>query len=222
MLALTKVSGPAAPILRDNISTDTIAPMFRRSTTGGSRVFAETEEEKAKQAFANWRWDEKDNPLPDFILNHPPFDKAKFILAGANFACGSSRETAVTYLRAFGIRCVVAPSFGGIFYDNCFRNGMLPLIQPNDVVQKLASLADQGATFALDVPAGTLRGPGDVVINFDLPSFRREALLSGADEVAVTLRRADEIARWQQRARQQRPWSYPAAGSPWSENRAQE
>src|SRR5262245_60332240 len=214
MPALTDVSGPAAAVLKDNISTDTIAPMFRRSTTGSARVFADTEDEKAKQAFANWRWDADDHPLPDFILNRPPFDKARFVLVGANFACGSSRETAVTYLRAFGIRCVVAPSFGGIFYDNCFRNGVLPLVQPIDVVQRLAGLSANGAAFALDVAAGRLTAPDGSVVNFDLRSFRREALLSGADEVAVTLRRAGEIASWQQRARQQRPWLYPAAKSP--------
>src|SRR5262245_47362531 len=102
MFALTSVTGPAAPILKDNISTDTIAPMFRPSTTGNARVFANTEEERSKQAFANWRWDKNDIELPDFVLNKPPFNKARFILAGANFACGSSRETAVTYLHAFG------------------------------------------------------------------------------------------------------------------------
>jgi 3-isopropylmalate/(R)-2-methylmalate dehydratase small subunit len=213
MLALTKVNGPAASILRDNISTDTIAPMFRPSTTGSARVFAETDEERAKQAFANMRWDKYDNPLPDFILNRPPFDRSKFILAGANFACGSSRETAVTYLRAFGIRCVVAPSFGGIFYDNCFRNGMLPLIQSIEVVQEIAGLSENGDEFELDVAAGTLTAPGAFVVKFELPSFRREALLTGADEVAVTLRRANEIATWQQRSRKERPWAYPATGS---------
>src|SRR5215475_2872783 len=159
MPALTEVSGPAAPILKDNISTDTIAPMFRRSTTGSARVFADTEDEKAKQAFANWRWDADDHPLPDFILNRPPFDKARFVLAGANFACGSSRETAVTYLRAFGIRCVVAPSFGGIFYDNCFRNGLLPLLMSMDVIGRLATQAEAGGIFRLDVAADSLSVP---------------------------------------------------------------
>jgi 3-isopropylmalate/(R)-2-methylmalate dehydratase small subunit len=213
MPALDKVTGVAAPILKDNISTDTIAPMFRRATTGGGRQFAHSEEDQAKQAFANWRWDAHDNPLPDFILNRPPYDKARFILAGANFACGSSRETAVTYLRAFGVRCVVAPSFGGIFYDNCFRNAMLPLIQAREIVERLAALSQNGAVFALDVTAGTLTAPDGTVISFDLPSFRREALLSGADEVAVTLRRADEIARWQETTRQLRPWAYPTPRS---------
>lgn len=212
MPALRQVEGVAAPILKNDITTDSIAPLYRPATVGKPRATSLSEAEMARQFFANWRWDAEDRPLADFILNRPPYDQARFILAGTNFACGSSRETAVTFLRAFGIRCVVAPSFGQIFYDNCFRNGVLPLIQPMEVVERLAELSRNGARFALDVEAGVLRAPDGSEIRFELPSFRRDALVTGADEVTVTLQRADAIAAWQAEARRLRPWAYPEAG----------
>jgi 3-isopropylmalate/(R)-2-methylmalate dehydratase small subunit len=211
MPSLRQVSGPAAPMLKANITTDSIAPLYRPSRVGQPRPGGGmSQEEMAQQFFATARWDKQDRPLQDFILNRPPYTEARFILSGANFACGSSRETAVTFLHAFGIRCVVAPSFGQIFYDNCFRNGVLPLIQPMEMVERLAEQSGNGAPFALDVEAGTLTIPDGTVIRFELPTFRRDALITGADEVTVTLQHEAAIAAWQAKARQARPWAYPS------------
>jgi 3-isopropylmalate/(R)-2-methylmalate dehydratase small subunit len=140
------------------------------------------------------------------VLNREPFRRAPFLIAGPNFACGSSRETAATMLQAFGIRCVIAPSFGGIFRDNCFRNHMLALVLPWPQVQGLARLAESGAAFTLDVAHGTLTPPDGIAVAFEMPAYRRRQLLSGADPITLTLEHAAEIEAWQARSRALRPW----------------
>lgn len=213
MSALTRLVGPAAAILKSDINTDIIAPSHRRR--GGGRLVSSTvasEAELAEAVFGAWRYDTDGNEIADFVLNRPAFRAAKFILAGPNFACGSSRETAATMLKAFGIGCVIAPSFGLIFHDNCFRNHMLPLALDWPTVQALARQSEGGAPFILDLEAATLTPPDGKPITFAIPAFRRDMLLSGADEVAVTLRRADEIAVYQAEARKQRPWALPQGG----------
>jgi 3-isopropylmalate/(R)-2-methylmalate dehydratase small subunit len=213
MSALTKLVGPAAAILKSDINTDIIAPSHRRR--GGGRLVSNTvasEAELAEALFGAWRYDADGSEIVDFVLNRPAFRGAKFILAGPNFACGSSRETAVTMLKAFGIGCVIAPSFGLIFHDNCFRNHMLPLVLDWATVQDLARQAENGAPFTLDLEAATLTPPDGKPIAFAIPAFRRDLLLSGADEVAVTLRRADDIAAYQAQTRKQRPWALLPGG----------
>ena len=210
MSALTILSGPAAPLMIDNINTDMIAPMYTPGTAGQPRAFVMSQEELARHLFAGWRYDKQDHELPDFVLNRAPFRAAKFFIGGANFGCGSSRDTAPRMLAAFGIRCVIASSFGGIFFDNCFKAGVLPMTLANDAVALLATEAEGGEDFALDVAAQTLTAPSGQVWRFDLPSFRREQLLTGADDITLTLRRNNDILAYQMRERALRPWTFLA------------
>jgi 3-isopropylmalate/(R)-2-methylmalate dehydratase small subunit len=207
MSALVTLSGAAAVMLAPDINTDVIAPLVRGGN-GAQPAGIRPAEELAQRLFGPWRYLPDGRENPDFVLNRAPFRQARFLIAGPNFACGSSRETAATMLKAFGIVCVIAPGFGLIFHDNCFRNHMLPLVLDESVVQALAAQAGDGAHFTLDVAAQTLTPPDGKPVRFTLPSFRRELLLAGADEVAVTLGRATAIADWQARARQARPWEW--------------
>jgi 3-isopropylmalate/(R)-2-methylmalate dehydratase small subunit len=208
MPALTVLTGPAAPLLTDNINTDVIAPMFRPAQAGILRGLAVKRGDLAGMLFAGWRYDPQDREVPEFVLNRAPFRNARFMLGGANFGCGSSRDTAALMLSAFGIRCVVAPSFGEIFRDNCFNAGMLPLVLDRETILDLAEAAKDGAAFTLDVAAQTLRAPGGQMVRFDLPAFRREQLVSGADEITLTLRRNAEIVAYQERERAAHPWAF--------------
>ncbi|HXD40671.1 MAG TPA: 3-isopropylmalate dehydratase small subunit [Ramlibacter sp.] len=205
MTALTTLRGPAAAILKADINTDIVAPLVR-GAGGPQPAGVRSQAELAQRLFGPWRYRSDGSENPDFVLNQPQFRQAKFLLAGPNFACGSSRETAATMLDAFGIRCVIAPSFGLIFHDNCFRNHMLPLELDWPIMQDLAQQAAAGAPFELDLQACTLTPPDGKPIAFSLPSFRRDMLLQGADEVAITLAREPQIAAWQAQARAVRPW----------------
>ncbi|MCJ0765888.1 3-isopropylmalate dehydratase small subunit [Variovorax terrae] len=209
MTALVTLSGAAAPLFQPDINTDTIAPLVR-SAGGAQPVGLRSQAELAQRLFGPWRYQADGRENPDFVLNQAPYRQARFLIGGPNFACGSSRETAATMLQAFGIRCVIAPSFGQIFRDNCFRNHMLPLMLEAATVQRLAQAARGGAAFHLDLEAMTLTPPDGEPISFTLPDFRREMLLAGADEVEVTLRREPAIAAYQQRVRRERPWEWLA------------
>jgi 3-isopropylmalate/(R)-2-methylmalate dehydratase small subunit len=208
MSALTLLNGPAAPLLIDNINTDLIAPMFRPAEASTLRGLAIKPGDLAGMLFAGLRYDAQDREIPEFVLNRPLFRKARFMFGGANFGCGSSRDTAALMLSAFGIRCVVAPSFGEIFRDNCFKAGMLPLVLEREIVVSLAEEAKDGAEFGLDVAAQTLRAPSGRTVRFDLPAFRREQLVTGADEITLTLRRNAEILAYQERERALHPWAF--------------
>lgn len=210
MNALVTLDGPAAALLQADINTDIIAPLVR-GQAGPQPAGIRSDTELAQRLFGPWRYRADGTPDPDFVLNQPPFDRARFLVAGPNFACGSSRETAATMLRAFGIRCVIAPGFGGIFRDNCFRNHMLPIVMDWPTVQELGDAARAGIAFHLDVAEGTLTVAGRPPLHFALPSFRRESLLQGRDEVELTLQRVDAIDAWQKRSRAQRPWEWTSA-----------
>jgi 3-isopropylmalate/(R)-2-methylmalate dehydratase small subunit len=210
MNALTTLVGPAASLLVANINTDMIAPMYTPGTAGQPPAFAMSREDLARHLFAGWRYDKQDRELPDFVLNRASFRSAKFIIGGANFGCGSSRDTAPRMLKAFGIRCVVAPSFGDIFFDNCFKAGILPMILAHEVIQQLATEAEGGEEFILDVAAQSLTSPSGKTCRFDMPAFRREQLLTGADDITLTLRRNNEILAHQARERAIRPWTFLA------------
>jgi len=208
MSALVTLEGPAAPLFEPDVNTDSIAPLFR-AADGAAKSGERTRDELARNLFANRRFN-RDGTATDFVLNQPLFRYAHFLIGGPNFACGSSRETAATMLSAFGIRCVIAPSFAGIFFDNCFRNYLLPLTLDIELVENLAQQAATGANFALDVERGILTPPHGAPIAFTLPAFRRELLLSGADEITVTLKRSSEIATYEAAAKQLRPWEMQA------------
>jgi 3-isopropylmalate/(R)-2-methylmalate dehydratase small subunit len=192
----------AAPILRENIDTDVIIPISRlvgnsvRGTLG-------------QWCFTPLRYRPDGSENPEFVLNREPYRGAQILLTGVNFGCGSSREGAVWALYEMGIRCVIGSSFGDIFFNNCFQNGLLPVVLNRQTVESLAREveASQGAgRISVDLAEMTVTAPSGKRHSFAVEPARREALLEGLDEIDLTLKRASEIAAFQARDRQQRPW----------------
>jgi 3-isopropylmalate/(R)-2-methylmalate dehydratase small subunit len=213
----TIVRGGAVPLLRNNVDTDTIAPGSPpvRKAAAETQFSEKGSSTLADDLFANWRYDSEGNPKPEFILNQPRFQGAEILLSGANFGCGSSRESAAWMLRAWGIRCIVAPSFAEIFTGNCYANGMLPLVLSDVEVNELAQEAEQGgaaAQFVVDLESCVLTAPSGRLITFKIAEFRRQGLLLGLDEIEVTLRSTGEIDQFVNVGRVQRPWLYPTPG----------
>lgn len=205
--------GTAAPMLQKNIDTDTIAPGSR--TLKGEAAKAGFRERRlqgsaslAEDLFANLRYDEEGREIPEFILNQPGYREAKILLAGENFGCGSSRESAVWMLKQFGIRCVIAPSFGEIFMANCFKNSFLPLVLPADQVRALAEEALPEASFTLDLQQDSITTPSGKVTRIELPEFRRRLLLQGLDEIQLTLQMEPQITDFLKNAMEVYPWAY--------------
>jgi len=201
MEIFTTVTGIAAPLMLPNINTDAMSPMI-----AGRSLAADL----GKLLFANWRYAPDGTEIADFILNKPPFRNSKVLIAGPNFGCGSSRERAVWALMRFGIRCVIAPGFADIFYDNAFQNGLLPLILS---VEQCASLAEAVAharepVVTVDLVQCRLEGPDGRSLTFDVPAERRTALLEGLDEIALMLRMEANIATFEAEDRRRRPWIY--------------
>jgi len=201
MQVFTTVTGIAAPLLLPNINTDAMSPMI-----AGRSLSADL----GKLLFANWRYAPDGTELPDFILNKPPFRDSKILIAGPNFGCGSSRERAVWALMRFGIRCVIAPSFADIFYDNAFQNGLLPLILSAVECVSLAEAVAQAPepVVTIDLVQCRLEGPDGRVIAFNVSAERRAALLEGLDEIEVMLRMEGDIAAYEAEDRRRRPWIY--------------
>lgn len=204
MQPFTRVEGIAAPLPIDNIDTDALIPS--RETQSVARTGY------GEKLFANWRYEAGTrNPKPDFILNQAPFDHASILVGGRNFGCGSSREAAVWALSQFGIRSVVAESFGTIFRNNCIRNGLLPIVLPLGTVEIILDQLASGASaprLAIDLEACTVQIPDGQVHGFTLDALERELLLTGADEITVTLKRRDLIEAFRARDRVARPWIY--------------
>jgi 3-isopropylmalate/(R)-2-methylmalate dehydratase small subunit len=198
--------GVAAPLLRINIDTDAIIPsreMKQVSKTG-----------LGEGLFAGWRYIEPSGRTlnPDFILNQSNFTKATILLAGVNFGCGSSREHAVWALKEYGFRVLIAPSFGAIFYNNCIRNGLLPVVLSEAVIGKLAD-TQTPAALTVDLERCVLVAPDGMEYPFEIQAEARDMLLDGLDPVALTLKLDDRILAFQQRDRTERPWIYlPATG----------
>jgi 3-isopropylmalate/(R)-2-methylmalate dehydratase small subunit len=194
--AFTVVRGPAAPLMLPDVNTDVISPAHAGK---GSM---------ALNAFAPLRY------LPDgqddlsFVLNREPFRGAPILLAAQNFGCGSSRESAVWSLRAIGIRCVIATSFGDIFFGNCFQNGLLPIVLDEAVLHSLAEEAADGAPLEVDLRESVVRSPRGTSIAFTVNPLRRHQLLEGLDDLDAGLLRRDEIRAFQQTDRARRPWIY--------------
>jgi 3-isopropylmalate/(R)-2-methylmalate dehydratase small subunit len=196
------VRGAAAPLLRANIDTDTISPGSRPAGRAPSL---------AGDLFGGLRYDAAGNENPDFVLNRPEFREAKILLAGANFGCGSSRESAVWMLKAWGLSCIIAPSFGEIFHGNCFKNGVLPIVLDEPTIALLAREAEPGdpdALFDVDLIGTMIWTPSGRTIAFELPKIRRDALLGGLDEIEQTLAYADAIERFEAAAANAAPWTY--------------
>jgi 3-isopropylmalate/(R)-2-methylmalate dehydratase small subunit len=208
MEKFTVVSGIAAPMLMTNINTDLIAPSLMPGQTPDKAVTMTLRE----KMFANLRFTPDGTPREDFVLNQPRYRDARVILAGPNFGCGSSRETAVWSLMEAGIRCVIAPSFGDIFHDNAFQNGLLPLKLEMHVIERIANALDRSNTseMTIDLARGELRVPGLEPIQFELAEERRVPLMEGLDQLSFILRSKDEIDAFERADATTRPWAYPA------------
>ncbi|BAQ49949.1 MULTISPECIES: 3-isopropylmalate dehydratase small subunit [Methylobacterium] len=208
MNCFTRLEAVAAPILIENIDTDVIIRIERLVGNGIRGTLA-------PWCFGALRYRADGSEDPDFILNRPPYREAQIILGGRNFGCGSSREGAVWSLQERGVACVIAPSFGDIFFNNCFQNGILPVVLDEEIVAILAREVEesQGAgKVAVDLEERCVVSPSGRRFPFAVEARRREALLQGLDEIGTTLRQADAIARFQERDRRVRPWVYAAAG----------
>jgi 3-isopropylmalate/(R)-2-methylmalate dehydratase small subunit len=201
--AFVQVSGIAAPMMRINIDTDQIIPALFLGGTDAKGYGA--------NLFHGYRFLADGSPNPEFILNQEPYTGAQVLLADRNFGCGSSRERAPKALREFGFRAVIAPSFGGIFFNNCYRNGIVPVELPIENVRAIAAEVEASAgegQVAVDLEAQTVTSPGGTVYPFTAPETLRQMLLLGVDEISLTLGRLPEIAAFRERDRQRRPWAY--------------
>lgn len=192
--------GVAAPLAIKNINTDAIIPApYLRSPSANL----------AQGLFARWRFDESGQEIAEFVLNRPAFRSAEILLGGENFGCGSSREAAAWALVRFGIRCVFAPTFADIFYENAFRNGLLAARLARADFDHAVACADANpsqALFAVDLPERTLTCPDGRRLAFDVPDFRAEALMRGDDDIASTLRFQEDITAYRQQDAVDRPW----------------
>jgi 3-isopropylmalate/(R)-2-methylmalate dehydratase small subunit len=201
MQKFTTLTGIAAVLPMINVDTDMIIPKQYLKTIKRTGL--------GQGLFAELRYDEKGAPIPDFVLHKPPYTQAKILITGENFGCGSSREHAPWALLDFGIRCLIAPSFADIFYNNCFKNGILPITLPQAEIDKLIDDAGRGAnaTLTIDLPAQEIRGPDGGVIRFEIDPFRKRCLIEGLDDIGLTLEKAGDIDTFEQRARLERPWA---------------
>src|SRR5438067_10709893 len=201
MEKFTVLEGVAAPLKMINVDTDRIIPKQYLKTTKRTGL--------GVGLFSELRFNADGSENPDFVLNKPAYRKAKVLVAGDNFGCGSSREHAPWALLDFGIRCVISTSFADIFYNNCFKNGILPIkVSPGDL-KKLMDDAERGAnaTISIDLPNQEIRGPDGGCIKFDVDAFRKHCLLNGLDDIGLTMVKADKIAGYEEKAKTARPWA---------------
>jgi 3-isopropylmalate/(R)-2-methylmalate dehydratase small subunit len=205
------LTGIVMPLDRPNVDTDAIIPKqflksIKRSGFGPN-------------LFDAWRYLDqgepgKDNtgrPLnPDFVLNQPRYQGARILLARENFGCGSSREHAPWALLDYGFRVIIAPSFADIFYNNCFKNGILPIVQPAEVVDQLFKQieAEEGYTLTVDLAAQTITRPDGTVLQFEIDEFRKHRLLNGLDDIGLTLEHVADIRAYEEKRRQEAPWLF--------------
>ncbi len=204
MQPFTSLTGKAAPLLERNrlmanVDTDRIIPKQFLKTTERSGL--------SVGLFHELKTHADGSPNPDFVLNQPEYSGASILIAGANFGCGSSREHAPWALLDQGLRCVIAPSFADIFYNNCFKNGVLPIALPEDVVERLADQAG-GANhvFSIDLDGQTITGPDGATHGFDIDPGRKAKLLAGLDEIGETLSSEADITAFEARRRLAAPW----------------
>jgi 3-isopropylmalate/(R)-2-methylmalate dehydratase small subunit len=201
MEKFTVLEGVAAPLRVINVDTDAIIPKQYLKTikrTGlGVGLFSEK------------RYLDDGSENPDFVLNKPAYRSAKILVAGDNFGCGSSREHAPWALKDFGITCVISTSFGDIFYNNCFKNGVLPIQVSPDDLEKLFDDAERGANarISIDLESQEIRGPDGGVIKFDIDPHRKHCMLNGLDDIGLTLVKQAQIAGFEDKAKAARPWA---------------
>ncbi len=201
MQKFTTLTGIAAPMPLINVDTDMIIPKQFLKTIKRSGLGA--------NLFDEMRFDDDGKEIPGFVLNQPAYREAEILVAGDNFGCGSSREHAPWALLDFGIRCVIAPSFADIFYNNCFKNGILPIALPQDVVDVLMKDAEKGANarISVDLEAHTVTTSDGEVATFELDSFKKHCLLNGLDDIGLTMEKAASIDAFEAQAQAARPWA---------------
>lgn len=207
MEKFTKLTGVAAPLPMINVDTDMIIPKQFLKTIKRTGL--------GKNLFFEMRYDDAGAEIADFVLNKPAYRGARILVAGDNFGCGSSREHAPWALLDFGFRCVIAPSFADIFYNNCFKNGILPIRLAAEQVEKLLDDANRGAnaTVTVDLEKQEITGPDGGVIRFDIDPFRKHCLLEGLDDIGLTLQKDAKITAFEDKLSREAPWSVPAANT---------
>jgi 3-isopropylmalate/(R)-2-methylmalate dehydratase small subunit len=200
MEKFTSLTGVAAPLEITNVDTDMIIPKQYLKTIKRTGL--------GQGLFAELRYKEDGSENPDFVLNKPAYRSAKILVAGDNFGCGSSREHAPWALLDFGIRCVISTSFADIFYNNCFKNGILPIQVPAEDLAKLMDDARRGsnATLSVHLESQEIRGPDGGVISFDIDPFRKHCLLHGLDDIGLTLQKASSIEAFEAKVAAERVW----------------
>jgi 3-isopropylmalate/(R)-2-methylmalate dehydratase small subunit len=201
MQPFTTLTGIAAPLPMINVDTDMIIPARHLKTIKRTGL--------GVALFESMRYGPDGAERPDFVLNREPYRQARILIAGDNFGCGSSREHAPWALQDFGIRCVIAPSFADIFHNNCFKNGILPIVLPQEEIDLLLKEAEAAPdpTFTVDLQAQEIRRPtGNAPIPFNVDPANRDKLLQGLDEIGETLRKAGTIDGYESRRRQEFPW----------------
>ena len=205
MKSMKELSGVAAPLPMMNVDTDMIIPKQYLKTISRDGL--------GKGLFHSMRYNDDGTDNPDFVLNKDTYKKAPLLIAGDNFGCGSSREHAAWALEDFGIRCVIAPSFSDIFYNNAFKNGMLLVKLPQEVIDNFTEQAEYGsnAIFSIDLEAQTLTAPDGSEHTFELDEFRKHCLLNGLDEIALTLEKESSIAGFEKNASESHNWLTPAS-----------
>ena len=200
MEKFTTLTGVAAPLPIDNIDTDMIIPKQYLKTIKRSGLGA--------GLFAELRYHDDGRENPDFVLNRPAYRKAAILVAGDNFGCGSSREHAPWALLDFGVRCVISTDFADIFYNYCFKNGILPVKVSGEELAKLMDDAERGAnaTITIDLPAQEIRGPDGGVVRFELDAFRKRCLIEGLDDIGLTMVEEEAIAAHEEKFAAVHPW----------------
>jgi len=193
-------TGVAAPMPLVNIDTDMIIPKIFLKTIKRSGL--------GVHAFDEMRYDREGNEIPDFVLNKPAYRKSEIIIAGDNFGCGSSREHAPWALADFGIKVVVSTSFADIFFNNCFKNGMLPIVLPQEQVDLLMKDSEKGenARMTVDLEAQEITTSDGEVIKFEVDAFKKHCLLNGLDDIGLSLEKSASIKSYEEQAAQSRPW----------------
>ena len=203
----TTLEGVAAPLKIINVDTDMVIPKQYLKTIKRTGL--------GKGLFAEQRYKDDGSENPDFILNKPAYRNSRILVAGDNFGCGSSREHAPWALLDFGIRCVIASGFADIFYNNCFKNGILPIKMPKEIIDKLMDDASRGsnAIIEVDLEKQEIKGPDGGTVHFDIDPFRKHCLLNGLDDIGLTMEKKPAIDDFEARQKEAQPWLYSAAAS---------
>lgn len=200
MKPFKKLSAIAAPLPMINVDTDVIIPKQFLRTIKRSGL--------GKSAFFDIRYNEDGSEKPDFVLNKPAYRNAEILITGANFGCGSSREHAPWALLDFGIRCVIAASYSDIFYSNCFKNGILPVILPQEQIDELMKEAEDnpGAPIEVDLEKQVVTRGNKFSFPFEIDTFRKHCLVNGLDDIGLTLQKEAHISSFEKDTKSKRPW----------------